>query len=172
MNALDALIFPRISDTRTPQIEKVTLFGENWQEFETESATGRIKLTGKTRIVVRAFDQMDGNSNRRRLGVYKIGYQILKEDKTPVQEIKWTISFDRLPEQEAVKFVYAKGSQSGYTPQTIFNYIASNEVSGGNFRENFFDPNSLENGYYILRTFAADFFGNFASEDVKIEVSK
>ena len=172
MNALDALIFPGISDTRTPQIEKVSFFGENWQEFETESATGRIKLTGKTRIVVRAFDQMDGNSNRRKLGVYKIGYQILKEDKTPVQEIKWTISFDRLPAQEAVKFVYAQGSQSGYTPQTIFNYIASNEVGGGNFRENFFDSSSLETGNYIMRAFAADYFGNFASQDVKIEVSK
>jgi sugar lactone lactonase YvrE len=172
MNALDALIFPGISDTLAPEIEKVSLFGENWQEFETESVNERIKLTGRTRIVVRAFDRMDENSNRRKLGVYKIGYQILKEDKIPVQEIKWTISFDRLPEPEAVKFVYAKDSQSGYTPQTIFNYIASNEISGGNFRENFFDPGSLENGNYILRTFTADFFGNLASEDVKIEISK
>ena len=70
------------------------------------------------------------------------------------------------------EFGYAKHSQSGYTPQTIFNYIASNEISGGNFRENFFDPGSLENGNYILRTFTADFFGNLASEDVKIEISK
>ncbi len=170
MNALDALDFPGISDTRPPQIEKVSLFRENWQELETESADKRIKLSGKTRIVVRAFDQMDGNSNRRKLGVYKIGYQILNEDKTPVRDTNWTISFERLPEQEAVKFVYGRDSQSGYTPQTIFNYIASNEVSGGNFREKFFDAGSLENGKYILRAFAVDFFGNQTFEDVKIEV--
>lgn len=172
MNALDALEFPGISDTRPPQIEKVSLFRENWQEFETESFDPRIKLAGKTRIVVRAFDQMDGNSNRRKLGVYKIGYQILNDDETPVQNINWTISFERMPEPESVRFVYAKGSQSGYTPQTIFNYIASNEVSGSVFRENFFDPNSLAEGRYILRAFAADFFGNLTSKDIKIEVSK
>ena len=172
MNALDALIFPGISDTRPPQIEKVSLFAENWQEFETASADGRIKLVGKTRIVVRAFDRMDGNSDRRKLGVYKIGYQILKEDKTPVEEIKWTISFDRLPETKAVRYVYALGSQSGYTPQTVFNYIASNEASGENFRESFFDPGKLENGRYVLRALAADFFGNVIFKDVKIEVSK
>ena len=167
MNALDALIFPNISDSVAPVIEKITLFDENWQEFETESPNQRIKLSGKTRIVVRAFDRMDGNSSRRKLGVYRLGYQILSADKTPVDDINQTISFERMPDESAARFVYAPGSQSGYTPETVFNYIVSNEVNGGFFRESFFDASSLEKGGYILRVFAADFFGNTASKDIE-----
>jgi sugar lactone lactonase YvrE len=172
MNALDALILPGVSDKRAPVIEKVTLFDENWRELETEKETPRIKLNGKTRIVAQAYDQMDGNAERRRLGVFKLGYQILNKEKTPLGEIKWTIDFDRFPSDEAVKFVYAKGSKSGATGQTIFNYIVSNEVNGDGFRENFFDASKLENGEYVLRVFAADFFGNQIIEDTFIEVSK
>jgi hypothetical protein len=172
MNALDALIFPNISDTIAPTIEKVSLFDENWREIETEKTNQRIKLAGKTRIVVRAFDRMNGNANYRKLGVYRVGYQILKADKSPLSEIKWTISFDRLPDEDAVRFVYAKGSQSGYTPQTVFNYIASNDVHGDYFRESFFDAGELEPGNYILRSFAADFFGNTTSRDSSFEVVK
>jgi len=167
MNALDALIFPNISDSVAPVIEKITLFDENWQEFETESPNQRIKLSGKTRIVVRAFDRMDGNSSRRKLGVYRLGYQILSADKTPVDDINQTISFERMPDERAVRFVYAPGSQSGYTPETVFNYIVSNEVSGDVFKENFFNSSTLEKGGYILRVFAADFFGNTASKDIE-----
>ena len=167
MNALDALSFPNIADSVAPVIEKITLFDENWQEFETESPNQRIKLSGKTRIVVRAFDRMDGNSSRRKLGVYRFGYQILSADKTPVQDINWTISFERMPDERAVRFVYAPGSQSGYTPETVFNYIVSNEVGGDNFKENFLDASTLEKGGYILRVFAADFFGNTTSKDIE-----
>jgi sugar lactone lactonase YvrE len=169
MNALDALILPGVSDSRPPTIEKVTLFDENWREFETENKNERIKLKGKAHIVVQAFDQMDGNSDRRRLGVYRVGYQILKDEK-PTSEIKWTISFDRLPSEKAVKFVYAKGSKSGATGQTIFNYIASNEVNGSIFRESFLDGTNLETGVYILRVFVADFFGNQTSKDITFEI--
>lgn len=172
MNALDALILPGISDKRTPVIEKVTLFDENWREIETEKETVRIKLTGKTRIVAQSYDQMDGNAERRRLGVFRLGYQVLNKEKNPLEDIKWTIDFDRFPLEEAVPFVYAKGSKSGATGQTIFNYIVSNEVSGDRFEENFLDASKLENGEYILRVFSADFFGNQAFEDILIEVSR
>ncbi|MEZ5428006.1 MAG: hypothetical protein R2747_17170 [Pyrinomonadaceae bacterium] len=169
MNALDALILPGVSDSRTPTIEKVSLFDENWREFETEKRDERINLTGKTRIVVRAYDQMDGNADRRRLGVYRLGYQILK-DETPLGEIKWTIRFDRMPDERAVKFVYAPGSRSGATGQTIFNYIVTNEVEGDQFREGFFDASLLEKGEYVLRVVAADFFGNQARSDVRFSI--
>ncbi len=134
MNALDALVFPNISDTIAPKIEKVILFDENWREIETAGSNQRIKLVGKTRIVASAFDQMNGNGGSRKLGVYRLGFQILRADKTPVSDVVWTISFDYLPDEEAVKLVYAEGSQSGYTPQTFFNYIVSNKV--GPFRSN------------------------------------
>ncbi len=169
MNALDALILPNIADTVAPKIEKVALFDENWNEIETEKTNERVKLNGKTRIVVRAFDRMNGNSERRKLSVFELGYQILR-DETPVIDKMPTISFARLPDSDAVKYVYAKGSKSGATGETVFNYIVSNEVNGDFYREDFFDAGKLENGNYILRVFAADFFGNRTSQDVEISI--
>jgi sugar lactone lactonase YvrE len=168
MNALDALILPGIGDSRVPTIEKVTLFDENWRELEIGNSP--LKLTAKTRIVVKAYDQMDGNADRRRLGVYKLGYQVLKADRSPVDDVKWTISFDRFPADEALKFTYAKGSKSGATGETVFNYIVSNNVNGDGFQENFLDTSTFENGEYLLRVFAADFFGNEVKQDVRFNV--
>jgi DNA-binding beta-propeller fold protein YncE len=173
MNALDALEFPNLSDNIAPVIEKVTLTDENWQAFETRNANQRIKLNGKTRIVVRSFDQMDGGAARRRLGVFRLGYQILRgEDKTPATGEKTTISFARMPDEDFVSLVYAPGSQSGYTPVTIFDYVVSNEIDGDAARENFIDAANLEAGNYILRVFAADFFGNKTERDLSIEIIK
>ncbi len=173
MNALDALIFPNISDAIAPVIEKVSLLDENWKPIaETKNKDLRIKLNGKMRIVVRVHDRMDGNSERRKLGVYRTGYQVLREDETLLADIKWTISFDRLPDAEAIKYVYAAGSKSGATGETIFDYIASNRADGDSFQEDFFDASQLENGNYVLRVFAADFFGNQTTQDVDFKVER
>jgi hypothetical protein len=173
MNALDALELPNLADNIAPVIEKISLTDENWRPFETRNANQRIKLNGKTRIVVRSFDQMDGGAARRRLGVYRLGYQILRAaDETPAIEEKTTISFARMPDEDFVSLVYAPGSQSGYTPVTIFDYVVSNEVSGEAARENFLDAANLEAGNYILRVFAADFFGNKTVRDLNIEIIK
>lgn len=171
MNALDALVFPNIADKVPPKIENVSLFDENWQVIsETTKPNQRINLSGKIRVVVRAYDQMDGNASRRRLGVYKLGYQILKDDKTPLFEPKWTISFEKMPNMEFARFVYANGSQSGYTPETIFNYIVTNEVNGEAARENFLDLRKFEIGNYILRVLVTDFFGNVSTQEVQFEI--
>ncbi|HEX8738302.1 MAG TPA: hypothetical protein VF721_23405 [Pyrinomonadaceae bacterium] len=172
MNALDALEFPNLKDTVAPIIEKVYLTDENWQPFETRRENERIMLKGKTRIVVRSYDQMDGGASRRRLGVYRLGYQILREDKTPATEEQTTISFARMPDEDFVTLAYAPGSQSGYTPVTIFDYVVSNEVGGDTARSNFLDAANLEAGNYILRVFAADFFGNKTVRDLSIEIVK
>lgn len=172
MNALDALIFPGISDGRMPTIEKVTLTDENWHELETKSPKGRIQLTGKTRIIIRAYDQVDGNVERRRLGVYQVGYQILHGDGSPVGETQWTIKFDRMPAAAAVPFVYAEGSKSGATGETIFRYIATNRVDGDEYKQDFFAAGVLDNGEYILRAYAADYFGNTSHIDTQFEVKK
>ncbi len=169
MNALDALTLPDVSDTIAPTIQNVALFDENWQPIsETHRQGESVKLGGKTRIVVRAFDQMS-DLRYRKLGVYKIGYQVLREDKTPLGEVNWTISFSRFPDEDAVSLVYAPGSQSGYSPRTVFNYIASNEVHDDIARENFFDANQLNAGNYVLRVYAEDYFGNKTFEDVNFE---
>lgn len=170
MNALDALILPGISDSRPPVIEKVTLYDQNWNLVETVSPNARIKLREKTRVVVRAYDQMDGNSERRRLGVYKLGYQILKTDKMPLAEPKWTITFDRMPSNSVVKLAYANDSHSGATGETIFNYIVTNFVGGGNDREDLLDPAAIGSGQFTMRVFARDYFGNESSQDVEIEI--
>jgi len=172
MNALDALILPNVSDSIAPVIENVTLWNDNWLQIETEKPGTRITLTGKTRLVVRAFDRMDGNSERRRLGVYKLGYQLLKTDGSLVLEPNWTITFGRNPPFEAVKTVYATGSKSGATGETIFNYIVTNRLTPQGYGEGFLDPATLEPGSYKVRVFAADFFGNQTSKDIQIEVKR
>lgn len=168
MNALAALRFPGIKDTVAPKIEKVILFDENWREIIANET-----LRGKVRIVARAFDQMEGNNSRRRLGVYKLGYQVLKENNEAIRNFesaKTNVSFERLPEGEFANLVYAAGSQSGYTPETVFNYIVSNTVQSGAAREDFFDTTVLPNGDYKIRVFASDFFGNQTAQDTIVKI--
>ena len=170
MNALDALALPGISDSRPPVIEKVTLTDKNWTELETASGNSRIKLRDQVRIVVRAYDQVDGNSERRRLGVYKVGYQILRGDSAVLSEAE--IRFDRMPPNEAVKFVYALKSHSGATGETIFNYIATNSVEGDNYKEGFLDAAAMDAGIYTLRITVADYFRNSTNRDISFEIVK
>ncbi|MGQ0541885.1 MAG: hypothetical protein ACT4O9_08555 [Blastocatellia bacterium] len=172
MNALDALTLPNVSDSIAPVIEKVSLFDENWNEIETARAGSRIKLVGKTRIVVRAFDRMDGNPERRKLGVYKLGYQLLDSNSSPLNEVNWSIVFDRMPPHEAVKTVYARGSKSGATGETIFNYIVTNRLDAAGYGEGFFDTAPLDNGIYNIRVFVSDFFGKATSKAIPIEVKR
>ncbi|NOT48204.1 MAG: gluconolaconase, partial [Acidobacteria bacterium] len=172
MNALDALILPGVADTTPPVIEEVEFFDQNWLPVETKGGSERIKLANGARVVVRAFDRMDGNPERRRLGVFRLGYQVLNSDRSPVTEINWNISFDRNPSPDAVRFAYAPGSKSGATGETIFRYIVTNKVSGEAFGEGFFDTANLASGKYILRAFAADYFGNTTTKDISFEVAK
>jgi sugar lactone lactonase YvrE len=168
MNALDALVLPGISDVIAPVIEQISLFDQNWKPVtETKSQNSRIMLSGNTRIVARAFDRMDGNAERRRLGVYRLGYQILNAEHAPLTEEKTTISFAFLPDAESVRLVYADGSKSGATGETVFNYIVTNEIDGENAAESFFDASTLQSGNYILRVFAADYFGNKTVSDIE-----
>ena len=173
MNALDALILPGSADSRSPVIESVRLYDGNWREHETVSGEIHIKGGSKTRIVVDAYDQMDGNADRRRLGLYKLGYQLLQTSQKPAEgfeEPKWTIEFDRMPSNDSVGLVYAEGSSSGATGTTVFRYIVSNRVAGDIAREGFLDF-AGKNGEYLLRVFAADYFGNVASKDLVLTIA-
>lgn len=171
MNALAALTLPGVSDSVVPVIEKVTLYDESWNQIETNAGNARIKLTGKTRIVVRAFDRMDGNPERRRLGLYRLGYSVTKEPTEVGTPNNWSITFDKMPSNDAVRFVYAKDSHSGATGETIFNYIVTNTLNGERYHEGFIDPTTLSKGQYTIRVYAADFFGNVASKDILVEVN-
>jgi len=172
MNALAALDLPGVSDSRPPVIEKVTLFDQNWRPVETLSEDSRIKLQGKNRVVVRAYDQMDGNSDRRRLGVYKLSYQLFAADAPITPGPAASIVFDRMPAAEAVNLVYAAGSQSGATGETIFNYTVTNSCDGEQAREGFLDTEQLAAGSYKMTIFVEDYFGNRSTRIIDFEVEK
>jgi DNA-binding beta-propeller fold protein YncE len=172
INALAALELPGIKDSIAPTIENAAIFDQNWLPVETKPAGSRIKLAGKYRVVVRAFDRMDGNSDRRRLGVYKLGFQVFQSGGSPIGETIWSIVFDRMPPNYAAKFVYAAGSHSGATGETIFNYVVTNRLDGDKSHEDFFDTNELPAGNYTIRVFAGDYFGNISTKDIPIEVIK
>jgi hypothetical protein len=169
MNALDALILPGVADTRPPVIEKVSL---TMSGVDATPKAGPIELRGRVRIVMQAYDQVDGNAARRRLGIYKAGYQLLSATYQPLGEIQWTIIFDRLPPAAAVPFVYADGSKSGATGETIFRYIVTDRVEGDSYREDFFDATALTPGSYVVRVFAADYLGNTTQMDTQVMVVK
>lgn len=140
-----------------------------------EESGAVITVSGDVRIVLRAYDQMDGNAARRRLGLYRLGYQILTRDGRPVSgfnEPVATISFESLPDDPfSVRLAYAPGSQSGYTPQTVFAYILTNRVRNRVAVEDYWHASALAPGDYLVRVFAEDFFGNRSTRDVAVRVA-
>jgi sugar lactone lactonase YvrE len=179
LNALAALVLPGVKDTVAPTIEKdgVRLFDREWRELRARNSkekTGeqRIKVEGDVRIVVRAYDQMDGNAARRRLGLYRLGYQILNSDGSPAPLFDsplMTISFETLPvNRGSASTAYAEGSKSGATGETIFAYIVTNIVRDHQSSEDFWHTSALPAGDYTLRVFAEDFFGNRTTRDIPV----
>ena len=173
MNALDALTLPGVSDTRTPSIERVDLYDRQGKPISPTGDSTRFIASGKLRIVAEAYDQMDGNAERRRLGLYKLGYQLLDAEGNPEKGYDkpfWTILFEKTPSNDFVGLVFAPGSRSGATGTTTFRYIITNRVNGLHGREGFLDMNGKKAGDYVLRIFAADYFGNTASKDLELRV--
>lgn len=179
-NALAALRLPGITDTIPPIIEAVTIVAASGEAIfdsaKNAKEAKKVSVSGRLRIFVRAYDQADGNANYRRLGAYRIGYQVLTAAGTPApsfDETRRNIEFDRLPaDWRTVPLVYAEGSQSGYQGATIFNYIATNVLRGGEAREDFFDTSKLPPGDYVLRALVEDFFGNRTERKVPITVAQ
>ena len=72
------------TDTIAPTIEKdgIQLFDSTGTRL-TKKEGERLILSGPVRVVVDAFDRTNINAERRRLGLYKLGYQVLKTDGAP-----------------------------------------------------------------------------------------
>jgi hypothetical protein len=129
------------------------------------------------RVVVDAFDQVDGNAARRRLGLYRLGFQLLRADGSPAPgfaEPRVQIEFDRLPTaRDAVKIAYA--DKSGITvygsDATHFFYELTNNVLHGRASAGAWDSSELPAGDYTLRIFAADLAGNVAQENRDLAVT-
>ncbi|HKQ76823.1 MAG TPA: hypothetical protein VJ810_24220 [Blastocatellia bacterium] len=178
-NPLAALQFPGLIDTVAPTIESVTITNERYEAIFISTKAAReanpASISERARIIVRAYDQVDGNPQRRRLGVYRLGYQLLRADGSPepgFEQPRFNVVFDRLPANpNMIKFVYAEGSQSGYQGQTVFEYFVTNFASGGQAREDFMDASHIAPGNYTLRVFAEDFYGNQARRDTPIVVT-
>jgi ribosomal protein L27 len=172
VNALAALELPGLVDTIAPTIEGLRILGE---QGEVKAEAGKpISVNGKLQLIVRAYDQMDGNAGYRRLGVYQVGYQVLQADGAPLPDYQmphFNLVFNRLPEDwRAVRLVYAEPSQSGYTGKTIFDYVATNVVRDGVAQAAWFDAGKLPRGAYVLRAVVEDFSHNRATKEVKIVV--
>jgi sugar lactone lactonase YvrE len=165
-------------DDIPPTIEKdgiqlLDASGKRLQEKQGE----RLVVSGAVRIVVDAFDRTNLNPDRRRLGLYKLGYQVLKADGTPApgfEQPRVNILFNRLPDdQEATKVAYA--DESGITvygsKSTRFLYEVTNTVRDGEVARGVWDTTQLLKGDYVLRIIAADFSGNEAQEGRDIPVT-
>lgn len=158
-NPFLAVNFPGISDTIQPIIEDIYFVNEFWQPVSLSKPNGRV------RVLVRAFDRIDGNPARRKLGLYSIGYRLLEGDSIVFDKFP-SIVFDKLPRQKRASLVYAPGSQSGVSLETSFIYIATNHLQDGEIVEDFLDVDSLEPGNYKLQVIVADFFGNRAQKEI------
>ncbi len=166
-------------DKVAPVIEKdgVQLFDEAGRRL-TEKQAGRLTIHGRVSIVVDAYDRNDMNSSRRRLGLYSLGYQILKSDGTPAtgfEQPRINLVFNRLPAQEdAPKIAYAE--QSGITvygsATTRFLYNVTNTVRDGRAEAGAWDTSELPAGDYILRIIAADYSGNEAHDNSDVMLTK
>jgi sugar lactone lactonase YvrE len=164
------LPFVGLRDTVPPRIESIALYDAAGQRLP--GKRGRpvhvARTLGNVAIVATGYDQIDGNLARRRLGLYKVGYQLLHADGSPVggfEAPRITQVYDRLPrEREAVKLLYAE--RSGITvygsKSTVFAYAVNNTLKDGVALPGSWRVDGLVPGDYLLRIYAADFAGQVA----------
>lgn len=167
----NALQFPfaEFRDTVPPVVEPegIEFTDLNGQPFK-EKINGRVVITGDVKVIVTAYDQVDGNRKSRKLGLYRAGYQLLNDDGTLVKGYEVplvNIEFNRLPPgDDAVKTVYAEGSGvSAYGTPTKFRYIVTNRVRDGEARQGLLRTSSLAPGNYLLKVIAEDYSSNRAT---------
>jgi sugar lactone lactonase YvrE len=139
---------------------------------------GRLAVSGRVQVVVDAWDQVDGNETRRRLGLYRLGYQVLQASGAPApgfEAPRITMVFDRLgADEEAPRIVFAPGSGIPFygRRRTRFLYVVTNRLSGGIATHDVWDTTTLPPGDYTLRIIAQDVRGNEAmlSHDLPVTI--
>jgi sugar lactone lactonase YvrE len=168
-------------DTLAPQIEPdgIHLLDEAGVRLK-EKSDGRLLVKGRVKIVVDAFDRTDGNSSRRRLGIYRAGYMVLDgngREAPGFEKPRINLEFNRLPPNaEATKLAYA--AESGITVYgsnaTRFLYDVTNTIRDGRATAGLWDTTQLRPGDYTLRIIASDYNGNEADKgrDLLIRVAE
>jgi sugar lactone lactonase YvrE len=174
------LPFPPLVDTIPPTLVRdgIRLFDEAGTRL-TERQAKRLVVRGRVSIVVEAYDRVDNNLPRRRLGLYELGYQILREDGTPAPEFEQpvvSLVFDRLPSGPgAAEAVYWDGSGivEHVGSPTRFRYRVTSTVGEGTATSDLWDSAVLPPGDYVLRIIARDFAGNEAASgrDLPIRIA-
>ena len=169
----------QFEDSIPPTIARggIRLFREDGTLI-TERRQGRLLVDGRVHVVVDAWDQVNGNERRRRLGLYRLGYQVLNPDGSPVSGFETpheTIRFDRLaPDDDAARDVYASGSGIPFFGRrsTRFLYAITTTLRDGVSSPGVWDTSTLPPGNYTLRVLAADIEGNQAltNRDVPVTV--
>jgi hypothetical protein len=167
----------QFQDTVAPTIARIDLFTLDGQHVVSKRRAPLL-IDQPVQVVVDAWDQADGNEKRRRLGLYQLGYQVLKQDGTPVsgfEQPRSTILFDQLAlDPDAAGLVYHSGSGIPFygSRATHFFYVVTNSLTAGRAAPGAWDPASLEPGDYIIRVIARDFNGNEAvsGRDVLVRV--
>ena len=169
-------------DTVAPRIEGIMLLDADDRLLERRSADGRVLVPGDgggVQVVVDAWDQVDGNLARRRLGLHRVGWQILAADGSMLPghtRPMMNIDFSRMPAHPgAVKVAYA--ANSGITvhgaARTRFLYVANNHVRAAEMAVTPWQPGALPPGDYLIRVFGEDASGNQATgpRDLPIRIT-
>lgn len=169
--------FANYADHVAPKIDDIALLDSNDQRL-IEKADGRLLVSrngGGLQLVVEAWDQVDNNLPRRRLGLYSLGYQILDGAGRVLpgyEQPRTNIVFNRMPPQrDAVKLAYA--ADSGITvhgsSSTRFRYVLTNTVRDGLLASDVLQPMELQAGNYTIRVTAKDYSGNEAVNGKELE---
>ena len=145
----------QFADTVAPTIRRggIRLFGEDGHAFAVREQ-GRVIVQGRVQVVVDAWDQVDGNKSRRRLGLYRLGYQVLTRAGAPAPGFevpRETIRFDRFTgDADAARLIYASGSgipfYGGRSSQ--FLYIVTNTLRDGVAASGTWDTTTMTPGDY------------------------
>jgi hypothetical protein len=168
---------PAFGDRVRPTIPRggIVLYDETGARL-TRAGRRPVKVQGRVRIVVEAWDRADASAARRRLGLFRLGYQVLHADGRPVSGFEQpaeTLRFDRLsPDPAAPGVAFASGSGIPFyrRGRTRFLYQVTNVVRDGVVAEGSWDTDALEPGDYVLRVLAADANGNEALENRDLPV--
>lgn len=173
-----AFTLAQFEDTIAPTIRRggVQLFGDDGERLD-ERRHGRLLVDGRVRVVVDAWDQVNGNEARRRLGLYRLGYQVLNKDGSPAPGFEQpleTIRFDKLTHDADPRTIFASGSGIPFYSggSTRFLYVVTSTLQDGITSPGVWDTSTLPPGDYTLRILAADINGNEAvvNRDVPITI--
>lgn len=162
--------FLGFSDQQPPMIESIEIADAAGRRLQAQDRGRLVLPSGRSglQLVVDAWDQVDGNEERRRLGLQALGYQLLQADGRPVagfEQPRMLLDFARLPvDDKAVKMAYA--ARSGVTVHgsavTRFRYQLGSLVRDGRSENASLGLETLPAGEYVLRVLARDFSGNEA----------